>query len=106
VTIRLLVASSLCPLLAVMAGSASPKKILFARIYVVAQPYDIDGGNWMSWQITIGEILVEIIATDKGDEFLEPVKLVGPSRLAHRRFSSIRPLRLVSRPRSSDAWGR
>jgi tagatose kinase len=28
--------------------------------------------------LTIGEILVEIMATDKGDGFLEPVKLVGP----------------------------
>jgi tagatose kinase len=28
--------------------------------------------------LTIGEILVEIIATDKGDGFLEPVHLVGP----------------------------
>src|ERR1700690_3375276 len=28
--------------------------------------------------LTIGEILVEIMATDKGDGFLEPIKLVGP----------------------------
>jgi tagatose kinase len=28
--------------------------------------------------LTIGEILVEIMATDKGDGFLEPVNLVGP----------------------------
>src|ERR1700729_2444522 len=28
--------------------------------------------------LTIGEILFEIMATDKGDGFLEPVKLVGP----------------------------
>jgi sugar/nucleoside kinase (ribokinase family) len=28
--------------------------------------------------LTIGEILVEIMATDKGNGFLEPVKLVGP----------------------------
>jgi tagatose kinase len=28
--------------------------------------------------LTIGEILVEIMATDTGDGFLEPVKLVGP----------------------------
>jgi tagatose kinase len=28
--------------------------------------------------LTIGEILVEIMATEKGDGFLEPVKLVGP----------------------------
>src|ERR1700679_3462003 len=28
--------------------------------------------------LTIGEIFVEIMATDKGDGFLEPVKLVGP----------------------------
>ena len=28
--------------------------------------------------LTIGEILVEIMATDKGDGFLEPVSLVGP----------------------------
>jgi sugar/nucleoside kinase (ribokinase family) len=28
--------------------------------------------------LTIGEILVEIMATDRGDGFLEPVKLVGP----------------------------
>ena len=28
--------------------------------------------------LTVGEILVEIMATDKGDGFLEPVKLVGP----------------------------
>jgi tagatose kinase len=28
--------------------------------------------------LTIGEILVEIMAIDKGDGFLEPVKLVGP----------------------------
>ncbi len=28
--------------------------------------------------LTIGEILVEIMATDKGDGFLEPVHLVGP----------------------------
>jgi len=28
--------------------------------------------------VTIGEILVEIMATDRGDGFLEPVKLVGP----------------------------
>jgi hypothetical protein len=27
--------------------------------------------------LTIGEILVEIMATEKGDGFLEPVKLVG-----------------------------
>ena len=39
--------------------------------------------------LTIGEILVEIMATDKGDGFLEPVKLVGPFP-SHkpRRFSS------------------
>ena len=28
--------------------------------------------------LTIGEILVEIMATDKGDGFLEPINLVGP----------------------------
>jgi sugar/nucleoside kinase (ribokinase family) len=28
--------------------------------------------------LTIGEILVEIMATDRGDGFLEPVKLLGP----------------------------
>jgi sugar/nucleoside kinase (ribokinase family) len=28
--------------------------------------------------LTIGEILVEIMATDKGDGFLEPVNLIGP----------------------------
>jgi tagatose kinase len=28
--------------------------------------------------VTIGEILVEIIATEKGDGFLEPVELIGP----------------------------
>jgi tagatose kinase len=28
--------------------------------------------------LTIGEILVELMATDKGDGFLEPVKLLGP----------------------------
>jgi hypothetical protein len=28
--------------------------------------------------LAIGEILVEIMATDKGNGFLEPVKLVGP----------------------------
>src|ERR1700679_3434617 len=28
--------------------------------------------------LTIGEILVEIMATEKGNGFLEPLKLVGP----------------------------
>jgi len=28
--------------------------------------------------VTIGEILVEIMATETGDGFLEPVKLIGP----------------------------
>src|SRR5271157_3412313 len=28
--------------------------------------------------LTIGEILVEIMATERGDGFLEPVKLIGP----------------------------
>src|SRR5580658_5293471 len=28
--------------------------------------------------LTVGEILVEIMATDKGDGFLEPIKLIGP----------------------------
>ena len=28
--------------------------------------------------VTIGEILVEIMATERGDGFLEPVKLIGP----------------------------
>ena len=28
--------------------------------------------------LTIGEILVEIMATEKGDGFLEPVSLIGP----------------------------
>ena len=53
--------------------------------------------------LTIGEILVEIMATDKGDGFLEPVKLVGPFPSGARRFSSIRPLSLVNRPPSLDA---
>ena len=28
--------------------------------------------------LTIGEILVEIMATEPGDGFLEPIKLIGP----------------------------
>ena len=28
--------------------------------------------------ITIGEILVEIMATEIGDGFLEPISLIGP----------------------------
>ncbi|NNH33925.1 sugar kinase, partial [Rhizobium sp. SEMIA 4085] len=28
--------------------------------------------------ITIGEILVEIMATDRGTGFLEPITLIGP----------------------------
>jgi tagatose kinase len=28
--------------------------------------------------LTIGEILVEIIATERGDGFLEPINLLGP----------------------------
>ena len=28
--------------------------------------------------LTIGEILVEIMATERGDGFLDPVKLIGP----------------------------
>ena len=48
---------------------------------------------------TIGEILVEIMATERGDGFLEPVKLIGPFPSGARRSSSIRPPGSASRPR-------
>jgi len=44
--------------------------------------------------VTIGEILVEIMATERGDGFLEPVKLIGP-------FPSGAPAIFVDRPRAS-----
>lgn len=41
--------------------------------------------------LTIGEILVEIIATEKGDGFRQATPLIGPYPRARRRSSSTRP---------------
>ena len=46
--------------------------------------------------ITIGEILVEIMATEVGDGFLEPIPLVGP-------FPSGAPAIFIDQVRASSA---
>jgi hypothetical protein len=51
--------------------------------------------------LTVGEILVEIVATTKGDGFREPQPLVGPFPQAHRR-SSLTRLAVSARQRPSS----
>ncbi len=55
--------------------------------------------------VTLGEILVEIVAEDRGDGFRQPVRLVGPFPAVPRRSSSTRSPSWASPAASSAASG-